>query len=229
MKKPKQQTRWDRCHLPYPALDLPQCTCFIRVPPVTTHSEDDRPGTRAHAAEQRRRGPNPELAPLSASPYFAQATQIDVQAAGLDVRAYYTPPRVSAGGDAGTVMVCHHGAGHSALTFALMAGEVTELSREECGVLALDCRGHGASATPGVCSACLISVTVCVGKTVTTVPRPGPEGGEEDFSIETLTSDFVNTVKLVYPEPSTAPSLLVRSLLGYLQKHTIRWVLTGNS
>ena len=41
-------------------------------------------------------------------------------------------------------MVCHHGAGHSALTFALMAREVTELSREQCGVLALDCRGHGA-------------------------------------------------------------------------------------
>ncbi|EPS93134.1 hypothetical protein FOMPIDRAFT_150069 [Fomitopsis schrenkii] len=147
------------------------------------------PGTHAHATAQRRRGPNPELSPLSASAYFAQATQIDVQASGLDVRAYHTAPRVSGIGEAGTVMVCHHGAGQSALTFALMAGEITDLSGGACGMLALDCRGHG--------------------KTITTVPKPGPKGGEEDFSLETLTEDFVNMLKVVYPDPSAAPTLLL--------------------
>lgn len=199
--------------LPPPISGIGPTTMYvlhIRVHPDTTHSMEARPGTRAHAAEQRRRGPNPELAPLSASEYFAQATQVDVQASGIDVRAYYTAPRVSVDGDAGTVMVCHHGAGHSALTFALMAKEITELSSGDCGVLALDCRGHGASETLGVPSMCLIGVAGYVGKTITAVPRPGPKGGEEDFSIETLTDDFVNTLKVVYPDPSTAPSLLVR-------------------
>jgi len=158
-------------------------------PPVSGIGPTTMPGTRAHTSAQRKRVPNLELTPLSASNYFAQATQIAVPDSGLDVRAYYTPPRVSEGGDAGTVMVCHHGAGQSALTFALLAGEVTELSRGECGVMALDCRGHG--------------------KTTTTVPRPGLEGGEEDFSIDTLTSDFVNTLKVIYPDPSAAPTILL--------------------
>ncbi|KZT73526.1 protein phosphatase methylesterase, partial [Daedalea quercina L-15889] len=158
-------------------------------PPVAGIGPTTMPGTRAYASAHRKRAPDPELTPLSASVYFTQATQVAVQDSGLDVRAYYTPPRASEGGDTGTVMVCHHGAGQSALTFALAAGEITQLSRGECGVLALDCRGHG--------------------KTVTTTPRPGPEGGEEDFSIQTLTSDFVNTLKVVYPDPSTAPTLLL--------------------
>lgn len=42
------------------------------------------------------------------------------------------------------------------------------------------------------------------------MPKPGPKGGEEDFSLETLTEDFVNMLKVVYPDPSAAPTLLVR-------------------
>jgi len=40
-------------------------------------------------------------------------------------------------------MVCHHGAGYSGLSFACFAGEVREMTKGECGVLALDARGHG--------------------------------------------------------------------------------------
>lgn len=58
---------------------------------------------------------------------------------GLDIRVYYTP----AVGPNGTVMVCHHGAGYSGLTFAIFAKEVTEMTKGECGVLALDARRHG--------------------------------------------------------------------------------------
>lgn len=87
----------------------------------------------------RKRTPNVDFAPISAASFFEQATQVAVPASGLDVRAYYTPPRFADG----TVMVCHHGAGQSALTFACVAKEVTDMSRGECGVLALDCRGHG--------------------------------------------------------------------------------------
>jgi protein phosphatase methylesterase 1 len=44
---------------------------------------------------------------------------------------------------AGTVFFFHHGAGYSALSYALVAKHMTELSKGEAGVLAFDCRGHG--------------------------------------------------------------------------------------
>ena len=40
-------------------------------------------------------------------------------------------------------MICHHGAGYSGLTFACFAKEVTDMTKGECGVLALDARRHG--------------------------------------------------------------------------------------
>ena len=46
-------------------------------------------------------------------------------------------------GDPGTVFVLIHGAGFSALSWALLAKEITKLSNSEAGVLAMDCRGHG--------------------------------------------------------------------------------------
>ena len=87
----------------------------------------------------RKHAPNPALTPISASGFFDQAMQVAVPASDLDVRAYYTTPKF----EDGTVMVCHHGAGYSGLTFACMAKEVTDMSKGECGVLSYDCRGHG--------------------------------------------------------------------------------------
>jgi protein phosphatase methylesterase 1 len=40
-------------------------------------------------------------------------------------------------------MVCHHGAGTSGLSFACFAKEVSDMTKGECGVLALDARRHG--------------------------------------------------------------------------------------
>ncbi|CCM04673.1 uncharacterized protein FIBRA_06859 [Fibroporia radiculosa] len=130
----------------------------------------------------RKRAPNVSFAPISASAFFEQATQVEVPASELDVRAYYTPPRLVNG----TVIVCHHGAGSSGLTFACMAKAVVDLSKGECGVLALDCRGHGKT-------------------TRTTEPAPS----EEDYAIETLTADFVSILKVIFPDPATTPTLLL--------------------
>jgi protein phosphatase methylesterase 1 len=52
---------------------------------------------------------------------------------------YYTPPKFADG----AVMVCHHGAGTSGLSFACFAKEVTDMTKGECGVLAVDARRHG--------------------------------------------------------------------------------------
>ncbi|KAL6307473.1 protein phosphatase methylesterase [Sparassis latifolia] len=133
---------------------------------------------------QAQRNSSVDHSPLSAAHFFDQATQVDVPDSGLDVRVFYTPPKFANG----AVMICHHGAGHSGLTFACLAKEITSLSNGECGVLALDCRGHGAWKT---------------------TRRELPPPPEEDLSLETLTMDFVNLLKVVYPNSASAPTLLL--------------------
>lgn len=88
---------------------------------------------------RRKRTPNPFFAAISAQGYFEQATQISTPASGLDFRVYYTPPKFADG----TVIVCHHGAGYSGLSFACFAKELSRISKGECGVMSIDCRGHG--------------------------------------------------------------------------------------
>jgi protein phosphatase methylesterase 1 len=83
-----------------------------------------------------------EYAPISAANIFAQALSVSVDAVGQDFRVYYTPPLPS-GNEPGMVLVCHHGAGYSGLTFACLAKEVTDLSKGKCGVLTFDARRHG--------------------------------------------------------------------------------------
>jgi protein phosphatase methylesterase 1 len=54
-----------------------------------------------------------EFSPRSASGFFTQAVSVKLEDRGFDIRAYYSPPVVTGenNGEAGTVMVCHHGAG----------------------------------------------------------------------------------------------------------------------
>ncbi|KAG6884573.1 hypothetical protein C0993_009904 [Termitomyces sp. T159_Od127] len=124
--------------------------------------------------------PNPEYAPVSASSYFQQALQVSISTRGLDFRVYYTPPTFADG----TVMICHHGAGYSGLTFACFAKEITDMTKGECGVLAIDARRHG--------------------KTTPTCDR-----SDEDLSIEVLVEDFTEVIRTVFPDPAGAPSILL--------------------
>ncbi|KAG6850105.1 hypothetical protein H0H93_001026 [Arthromyces matolae] len=137
-----------------------------------------RPRTRLRAPQP----PNPDFAPISAASYFQQALQVVVSSRGLDFRIYYTPPAFSDGN--GTVMICHHGAGYSGLTFACFAKEVGEMTKGECGILALDARRHG--------------------KTTTTSGQT-----DNDLSIEVLVNDFYEIIRTVFPDPITAPSLIL--------------------
>ncbi|OJT15098.1 Protein phosphatase methylesterase 1 [Trametes pubescens] len=131
----------------------------------------------------RKHTPNPAFTPISASGYFEQAIQVSVPQSDLDVRVYYTPPKF----EDGTVIVCHHGAGYSGLTFACMAKEITDMSKGECGVLSYDARGHGK----------------------TKHIRSEESSTEENLDIDILTSDLVNLVQAVFTDPQAAPSLLV--------------------
>ncbi|KAH9941336.1 Alpha/Beta hydrolase protein [Amylocystis lapponica] len=168
-----------------------------RLPPSIPHYPDQSDDEQAEAADSlgslpsqsrssafraTRRAPNPSFSPLSASAFFDQASQVEVPASGLDVRVWYTPPRFADG----SVIVCIHGAGYSGLSFACFAREVTERSKGECGVLSMDLRGHGRT---------------------TRLDGRGPEA--EDLSIETLVSDLVNLIKVVFPDARAAPALLL--------------------
>ncbi|KAF7327125.1 Protein phosphatase methylesterase 1 [Mycena kentingensis (nom. inval.)] len=135
-----------------------------------------------------KRAPNPDFAPLSASDYFAEALQVAVPERDLDVRAYYTPPKF----EGGTVLVCHHGAGYSGLSFACFAKEVVGMARGEVGVLALDARRHG--------------------KTRSTASPEPPA-----LDIDTLVADFVAIVRTVFPSAtgsSPPPLLLIGHSMG---------------
>ncbi|KAI0259130.1 protein phosphatase methylesterase [Gloeopeniophorella convolvens] len=129
------------------------------------------------------RTPNPEYEPVSAAAYFSDAVQVEVPESKLDVCVYYTPPQ-TADGSAGSVMVCHHGAGFSGLSFALFAKEVTQLTKGELGVLSVDARRHG--------------------KTVPTGGSP-----DEDLSLDILVEDLCNLLQVVFADPTAAPSLLL--------------------
>jgi len=127
---------------------------------------------------KKRKAPNKKFEPISASAFFEQAAQVAVPQSGLDVRIYHTPAKYNDG----TVMVCHHGAGYTGLSFACFAKEVTEQSRGECGILAMDARRHG--------------------KTTSSLP-------DDDLSVQVLVADLLSLLQVVFPVPAEAPSMLL--------------------
>lgn len=59
-------------------------------------------------------------------------------------RVYFSAPHSKDPDDPyGTLLVCHHGAGYSGLSFARFAESMKEMDTKGLGILALDARGHG--------------------------------------------------------------------------------------
>lgn len=85
----------------------------------------------------------------------------------------------------GTVFLFHHGAGFSALSFALAAKEIKKLTQGEAGVMAIDCRGHGRTRHPPEVSLPL------------------------DMSLEQLTNDYVSVLLKLYPPPTPMPTFVL--------------------
>ncbi|CAE6500432.1 unnamed protein product [Rhizoctonia solani] len=166
------------------------------------------PGTGSTQPHTNRRAtrtaPTQDFSPISASGLLTQAAQVSVVESGLDYRVYYTPPTAadpegtanrmsrsaySFSHSSGTVLVCHHGAGYSGLSFACFAQEVTKLSEGELGMLIMDARGHGK-----------------------TTPLDAFDPNADVLDLTVLAADFVNLLSTLFPKPAEAPSLI---LLGH--------------
>ncbi|GAA5846198.1 hypothetical protein JCM9279_005857 [Rhodotorula babjevae] len=143
--------------------------------------------------------------PIS-SPWAGPSSSSSTPApAAATFRTYYTPPRVDPleGGN-GTVFVCVHGAGYSALSFAelarALAGAEEDAAargagkgkgrRGRVGVLAYDARGHGRTVLPDPPSSTSTSPTV-------------------DMSLDHLSADLVSLLKTLFPNRATAPALVL--------------------
>lgn len=90
-----------------------------------------------------------------------------IDSQGNQFNTFYTPPS----SPEAPVFVCHHGAGSSGLTFALLAQQLKEQMKQEQtspGVFAFDARGHGQTKV---------------------VSNPG------DYSIDAFVTDFVFILK----------------------------------
>lgn len=108
---------------------------------ISVPSSYRRPIINGHAAD-------PDVQ-ITASDCFETVLEVQLpDGPGSSFRVYYTPPKPASdrdNDDARPVcFVCHHGAGYSGLSFALFAKAVRQASAGKAGVLALDCRGHGA-------------------------------------------------------------------------------------
>ncbi|KAG8959067.1 Protein with carboxyl methyl esterase activity [Tulasnella sp. 419] len=184
--------------------------------PTSTSSMRSRRTTNHHSSASSKYNP------LSAASYFDQAIQVTVASSNLNFRVYYTPPVLSSDGDDphGTILVCHHGAGFSALTFACFAKQVGLQSQGRLGVLALDARSHGKTIPlneeDSVSSGSTSGTQIPIDSTPAT--QGSTSATQVDLSIETLTDDLVNLLTTVYPDPSLAPAFV---LVGHSMGGTV--------
>ncbi|KAI9295043.1 protein phosphatase methylesterase [Neoconidiobolus thromboides FSU 785] len=75
--------------------------------------------------------------------YFRKSELVNIN---NDQFQIYTIPQTN-DLDKPLTFICHHGAGHSALSFALMAKALHDMLKGACTVLSYDARGHGSTKT----------------------------------------------------------------------------------
>ncbi|KAJ3147049.1 Protein phosphatase methylesterase 1 [Geranomyces variabilis] len=122
--------------------------------------------------------------------YFDTVSDVEVAASDATFRVYQTRAADSERTSAGPVFVFHHGAGHTALSWALLAA-ILRQRIQKCSVLAYDCRGHGGTVT----------------------------ADDTDLSLERLAQDLANVVNTLYPTPPVNVILVGHSMGGAVVAH----------
>ncbi|RKP24416.1 Alpha/Beta hydrolase protein, partial [Syncephalis pseudoplumigaleata] len=94
-------------------------------------------------------------------------------------------------GETQPLFVFHHGAGQSALSFALTARELRQRTNNQCAIACYDCRGHGK---------CNDDLT--------------RTANDNDLSLARLTQDLVEVVRQVQQHPKQSIILVGHSMGG---------------
>ncbi|KAI5808288.1 Alpha/Beta hydrolase protein [Pyronema omphalodes] len=102
-------------------------------------------------------------------------TSLTLSHAGNSHHIYLTPPNGS-----GPLFICHHGAGSSGLSFAVLATHLRQ-SLPSAGILALDARAHGLTQTTN----------------------------DRDLSLSTLTSDLLTVISLTLSHLNKLPNIVL--------------------
>ena len=110
------------------------------------------------------------MEPLPWNDYFTHELYLGLArpSENITYHAYLTPPAAK-----GPLLVTHHGAGSSGLSFALFAMEVRKVL-PSVGILSIDARGHG--------------------ETVVEKPKSQPTDAIVDLSLETLSQDLLDVI-----------------------------------
>ncbi|KAL6715890.1 Protein phosphatase methylesterase 1 [Lecanora helva] len=110
--------------------------------------------------------------PLPWNDYFDQELYLEIERPTEKVtyHAYLTPSSAK-----GPLIITHHGAGSSGLSFALFASQVCKIL-PTAGILSLDARGHG--------------------ETIVKKLKASSENSIIDLSLKTLSEDFLDVVKM---------------------------------
>lgn len=106
----------------------------VTIVPSDTRNLFERP---------RNSGAKARSTPLPWDDFFAQELYIDSSTKpGLTHHAYLSPPSGN-----GPLIITHHGAGSSGLSFAVFFTELTKIL-PSAGIISIDARGHGSTTTP---------------------------------------------------------------------------------
>ena len=172
-------------------------TSFDAPPPRPRLSDSDESSSDSSAASVDTVRPNEHEQVAGAdhwTNFFDQELNLEKrldESTTAHYHAYITPPSNPA---KDPLFVCHHGAGSSALTFALFARQIRS-HLPTAGILSLSARGHGSS----------------IIQTATGQEAPA------DYSLATLTNDALATLLATqshFSWPKLPPLLLIGHSLG---------------
>lgn len=164
--------------------------------PVDDHPPSDSSSSSADSlasVNTVRPGSREQSAPSSNwTNYFAQELYLQKNDENQKAcyHVYLTPPTDP---KKGPLIICHHGAGASGLSFAVCAQHIHQ-ALPDAGILSLEARAHGS-----------------------TITKSDSEEEIIDFSIEVLASDALNMINLTKDHmswPALPPTILVGHSLG---------------
>ncbi|CAK1364022.1 Protein phosphatase methylesterase 1 [Cercospora beticola] len=156
------------------------------------YSSDSSASSTASVATVRPSSREQAAPPTHWTQYFEQEIYLEHKTEDKDARyhAYLTPPTDP---HKGPLFICHHGAGASALSFAIFARELRQ-KLPAAGILSLSARGHGSL-----------------------VIDPATKSEILDFSLNSLVEDAITIIELVSAQqnwPKIPPSVLLGHSLG---------------